>query len=82
MSTESFTNDVFLSHSAKDKAAERLLAQQLRKDGLKVWFDGWEIKPGDNISVKIEAGRERQHGVTAKGVPANFSLWPLIDQPG
>ena len=37
MSTE-FQYDVFLSHSAKDKAVVRLLAERLRQDGLKVWL--------------------------------------------
>jgi hypothetical protein len=32
----------FLSHSAKDKAVVRPLAERLRADGLKVWFDEWE----------------------------------------
>ena len=33
--------DVFLSHSAKDKAVVRDVAERLRKDGVKVWFDEW-----------------------------------------
>jgi hypothetical protein len=32
---------VFLSHSAKDKAVVRPLAERLRQDGLKVWFGQW-----------------------------------------
>jgi len=35
MSTEAFPYDVFLSHSAKDKAVVRPLAERLRQDGLK-----------------------------------------------
>ena len=42
---QEFEYDVFLSHSAKDKAAVRPLAERLRKDGLKVWFDEWVLKP-------------------------------------
>jgi hypothetical protein len=38
-----FQYDVFLSHSSKDKAIVRPLAERLRKDGLKVWFDEWVI---------------------------------------
>ena len=34
--TETFTYDVFLSHSAKDKAVARTVAEGLRKDGLRV----------------------------------------------
>jgi WD40 repeat protein len=56
--SEQFKFDVFLSHSSKDKAIVRNVAQRLRKDGLKVWFDEWEIKPGDNIPAKIEEGLE------------------------
>jgi hypothetical protein len=36
-----FTCDIFLSHSAKDKAVVRPLAERLRQDGLKVWFGQW-----------------------------------------
>jgi hypothetical protein len=36
-----FPYDVFLSHSATDKAVVRPLAERLRQDGLKVWFDEW-----------------------------------------
>ncbi|HEY3319922.1 MAG TPA: toll/interleukin-1 receptor domain-containing protein [Planctomycetota bacterium] len=50
--------DVFLSHSSKDKAVVRPLAKRLRADGLRVWFDEWEINPGDSIPAKIEEGLE------------------------
>ena len=53
---EEFIFDVFLSHSAKDKHTVRELAQRLRADGVKVWFDEWEIKSGDSIPAKIEEG--------------------------
>ena len=55
---ENLTFDVFLSHSGKDKPVVRPLAERLRADGLKVWFDEWEIKPGDSIPAKIEEGLE------------------------
>lgn len=41
---ETFTYDAFLSHCAKDQEAARELADQLRSDGLRVWFDDWEIE--------------------------------------
>ena len=56
---DSFPYDVFLSHSAKDKAVVRPLAERLRADGVKVWFDEWVLKPGDSIPAKIEEGLER-----------------------
>src|SRR5438552_17611668 len=56
---DEFQYDVFLSHGAKDKAVVRDVAERLRKDGVKVWLDEWEIKPGDSIPAKIEEGLER-----------------------
>ena len=54
-------SDVFLSHSAKDKVVVRAVAERLRQDGLKVWFDEWVLKPSDNIPAKIEEGLEHQN---------------------
>ena len=62
---DEFPCDVFLSHSAKDKAVVRPLAERLRAYGVKVWFDEWVLKPGDSIernqskTAKIEEGLER-----------------------
>jgi len=54
-----FQFDVFLSHSAKDKAGVWPLAERLQvavRKHLKVWFDEWVLKPGDSIPAKIEDG--------------------------
>ncbi|MCI0691547.1 toll/interleukin-1 receptor domain-containing protein [candidate division KSB1 bacterium] len=58
MSTH-FDYDVFISHSTKDKPVARELANRLKKDGLRVWLDEWEIQPGDMIGLKIQRGLER-----------------------
>ena len=50
-----FAFDVFLSHSAKDKDTVREVAERLRMDGLRVWFDEWEIS-----SVTISRRRSRK----------------------
>ena len=50
--------DVFLSYSARDKATVHALAERLKADGLRVWLDAWEIRPGDSIPAKIEEGLE------------------------
>jgi hypothetical protein len=50
--------DVFLSHSSHDKLVVRALAERLKSDGLKVWFDEWVIRVGDSIPHQIEAGLE------------------------
>jgi len=51
--------DVFLSHSTKDKPVVRELAARLKKDGVRVWLDEEQIKPGDSIPAKIEEALER-----------------------
>lgn len=53
-----FAFDVFLSHTSQDKLLVHKLAERLRGAGLKVWFDEWIIKPGDDIYLAIERGLE------------------------
>ena len=65
---QKFEYDVFLSHSAKDKAVVRSLAERLRKDGLKVWFDEWVLKPGESIPPKIDPPSLRGYGGTGEGL--------------
>ncbi len=55
---DEFKYDVFLSHSAKGKAAVRPLAERLCRDALQVWFDEWVLKPGHHLPAKIEEGPE------------------------
>jgi small GTP-binding protein len=57
--TTDFSFDVFLSYSSKDKAIVRPLAERLRKDGLRVWFDEWQLKPGDSVPKRIDDGLEQ-----------------------
>ena len=71
--SEHFTHEVFLSHSAKDKKVVssaplsastgervRVRCRQFSewKDGLKVWFDKWVLKPGDQASSLRGSRRE------------------------
>ena len=55
---DAFESDVFLSHNSRDKPAVRRLAERLVASGLRVWFDEWSIKPGDDIYLAIERGLE------------------------
>lgn len=48
--------DVFISYSSKDRELVLPIAERLRSDRLRVWFDKWEIRPGAHINAKIEAG--------------------------
>jgi hypothetical protein len=49
---------IFISHNAKDKATARLLASMFADRGISVWFDEWQIKPGESITGGIEKGIE------------------------
>jgi len=51
--------DVFLSHNSNDKPQVRRLAERLKAAGLRVWFDGWTIAPGDIIALKVDEGLEQ-----------------------
>jgi hypothetical protein len=45
---------VFLSHASEDKGRFVLdFARQLRENGVDVWLDQWEMKPGDSLVDKI-----------------------------
>ena len=46
--------DVFLSHNGMDKPSVRSLAEALRTRGLKVWFDEWELPPGQPWQECVE----------------------------
>lgn len=56
--SEQFTYDVFLSHSPKDKAVVRDIAERLKYGGVRVWFDEWEIRSGISIPAQFEEGLE------------------------
>src|ERR1035437_8625676 len=43
---EHFSFDVFLSHSKKDEAVVRDVAERLRADGLRVWWNDGDVEEG------------------------------------
>lgn len=49
--------DVFISYASEDKDTIAIpLAELLRNEGLRVWFDRFELRAGDSISQSIELG--------------------------
>jgi hypothetical protein len=56
---------VFLSHSSKDKAFTRKLAEKLRELGVRVWIDEAEINIGDSLQSKIAEAIEEPDYVAA-----------------
>jgi len=47
---------IFLSHSSKDKALAKKIAEDLSLAGIDVWLDEWMVQVGDSISQKIQQG--------------------------
>ena len=78
---KTFKYDVFISHSSIDKPAVRALAERLKDDGLRVWFDEWEINIGDMIGLKIEQGLEESRAlVPVMSTNAFASDWVMLER--
>jgi small GTP-binding protein len=75
----SFDYDVFLSHDSGDKPKARKLAERLKTEGLRVWWDEWVLIPGANISEEIEIGLERSRTLTlCMSSRANDANWAAL----
>ena len=47
---------VFLSYSFKDKQFAKKIADDLKANGIRVWYDEYDLKLGDNLLEKINEG--------------------------
>jgi predicted nucleotide-binding protein len=47
---------VFISHSAQDTDWARSFAQALKERGVTVWFDEFDVRPGESVREALEAG--------------------------
>lgn len=47
---------VFISHSAQDANWARSFAQSLKNRGVSVWFDEFDVQPGESLGEALEAG--------------------------
>jgi hypothetical protein len=50
------TGKVFISHSIADTEWARSFAQALKERGVTVWFDEFEVQPGESWRDALEAG--------------------------
>ena len=76
--------DVFISHASEDKdAVVRPLAQALSNRGLVVWYDELELRIGDSLRRKIDAGISRSRfGIVVLSVPFFSKAWPQYELDG
>ena len=73
LQVEEYKYDVFLSHASEDKEdIARPLALALQQRGLRVWFDEFELRIGDKLIAKLNAGMNAsQFGILV--LSQNFS---------
>jgi ABC-type branched-subunit amino acid transport system substrate-binding protein len=48
------TPSVFLSYSHEDQAWAKAFAEALKEKGISLWFDEWELRPGDDVTEAME----------------------------
>src|ERR1700678_4157312 len=47
---------VFISHTARDTEWARSFAKALKERGVSVWFDGFDVHPGESSREALESG--------------------------
>lgn len=79
MDKKKYNYDAFISHSVADKipVADQLYIQ-LKQAGLKIWYSGNELTPGDSISKTIQEGlAQSRYGIVILSPSYLSKLWPL-----
>lgn len=67
---------IFLSHSSKDKPFVKALATDLAEAGYRPWLDEWQIKVGESIPRKINAAlQECKYFVIVLSPNSTNSKW-------
>ena len=76
--------DVFISHAGEDKDdVVRPMAVALQEAGLTVWYDEIELRIGDSLRRKIDAGIARSRfGVVVLSAAFFAKSWPQYELDG
>ena len=53
------------AHEPESRAVARTLATRLRRDGVPVWLDEWELQPGEEWQSKVKAVLEESKTILA-----------------
>jgi hypothetical protein len=82
--TEQDAYDVFISHATEDKDdLVRPLAKALVDKGLRVWYDEFELRIGDSLRRKIDAGLAKSRfGVVVLSHAFFAKNWPQYELDG
>ncbi|MBI3270474.1 MAG: TIR domain-containing protein [Planctomycetes bacterium] len=74
--------DAFLSYASEDGPWCEQLAERLRNEGVRVWFDKWQLQPGDHLEARINDGLERSRKMIAVWSTHYFrqgKVWTLAE---
>ena len=84
MNGSEYTHDVFISHATEDKDdVVRPLAQALIGQNLRVWYDEFELRIGDSLRRKIDAGlAQSQFGIVVLSHAFFQKNWPQYELDG
>jgi len=85
MSGPEFEYDAFISYAGDDRVWSEKLAQRLRDEGIRVWFDKWRLQPGDHLLKRINDGIETSRKMIAVWSGSYFrddKVWTLAESYG
>lgn len=69
--------DVFLSYSRVDREFVAKLVDDLGRAGLAVWYDQWDLRPGDSIAGYLDSALQQSRFLLMVMSPDYFeSAWP------
>ncbi len=74
--------DLFLSYAREDSAFAEKTARHLQDVGARVWFDQWELKPGDHPRVRLNEGLARSRKLVAvwsNAYFADYKVWTVAE---
>jgi hypothetical protein len=74
--------DVFLSYASEDVTWCGQLAERLRNEGVRVWFDRWRLQAGDHLEARINDGLEKSRKMVAvwsKNYFQHGRVWALAE---
>ena len=74
--------DVFLSHASEDAAWCEQLAERLRNEGVRVWFDRWQLQPGDHLLARLNEALKQSRKMVAVWSACYFAdqkVWTLAE---
>ena len=82
--TTDYHYDVFISHATEDKdEVARPLAEALIERNLRVWYDEFELRIGDSLRRKIDAGlAQSRFGIVVLSHAFFAKNWPQYELDG